>query len=251
MKAADTSRLQSTKTENGMSKIALVSLDKFFYFTMSWLVLAVVAYGFVPTLGERLLHPPAPRPLILYGHAIIFTSWVFLFIVQSTFVRAANIRWHRRLGVAGVVLGGILPLYGTATAIVMQDWDSASFLSLPFNDMLTFAISFGLAIYWRRKPEFHRRLMIIASCCLTGAAFARFPSELMPFPWFYAGVDLLILLGVLRDLVVNRKVHVVYRHGLPAMMIAQALSLYLFLGKPAVWLTFVHLLVRQGGLAGE
>jgi hypothetical protein len=222
------------------------SFDKFFYFAMSLLVLAVVAIGFVPTIGERLLHPPTPRPLILYGHAIIFSSWVLLFVAQSALVRTANIRMHRRLGVAGAILGGILPVYGVATAIVMQDRDGASFLSLPFNDMLTFATAFWLAIYWRRKPEFHRRLMIIATCCLTGAAFARFPPSIVPSPWFYAGVDILILLAVLRDLIVIKTVHVVYRYGMPLIVVTQGLAVYLFLGAPSMWLRFVHLLVKQG-----
>jgi hypothetical protein len=59
-----------------------------------------------------------------------------------------------------------------------------------------------MAIYWRDRPEFHRRLMLIATCELTAAAFVRFPQVFHSWPWFYAGVDLLVFLGVLRDLIV-------------------------------------------------
>jgi hypothetical protein len=75
--------------------------------------------------------------------------------------------------------------------------------------MIAFCTAFALAIRWRKKPEFHRRLMLVASCCLTAAAFARFPFITITEIRWYGGVDLLILLGVLHDLVVIRKVHAV------------------------------------------
>jgi hypothetical protein len=43
--------------------------------------------------------------------------------------------------------------------------------------LTSFTIPFVLAICWRRKPELHRRLMLIASCALTAAAFVRFPGR--------------------------------------------------------------------------
>lgn len=61
----------------------------------------------------------------------------------------------------------------------------------------------------------------MASCGLTAAAFVRFPAMFHPWPWYYVGVDLLVLLGVLRDLIVNRRVHAVYLCGLPILIVAQ------------------------------
>jgi uncharacterized membrane protein YozB (DUF420 family) len=226
-------------------------LDRFFYLGMSLLVAAVVIFGFSHTIGANLLHPDKPRPWILPIHATVFSSWVVLFITQSALVRSSKVGLHRRLGMFGAVLGGILPLLGVATALVMQLWHeqqgdsaNAASLSLPFNDMLTFSIAFGLAVYWRRRPEFHRRLMLIATCCLLGAAFARFPLSMVPENGFYACVDLLILLGVLRDLVVTRRVHEVYRYGLPCMMATQALAQYLLLATPPLWLAITHRIMQ-------
>jgi hypothetical protein len=183
-------------------------------------------------------------------HAIVFSSWVVVFMAQSALVSGSKVTWHRRLGMFGAVLGGFLPVLGVATALVMQRWhdqqgviDDAG-LSLPFNDMLTFSIAFGLAIYWRRRREFHRRLMLIATCCLMGAAFARFPESMVPGNGFYACVDLLILLGIVRDLLVMRRVHEVYRYGLPCMMASQTLAQYLMLAKPALWLAITRQIVQ-------
>lgn len=51
----------------------------------------------------------------------------------------------------------------------------------------------------------------------------------------YSGVDGLIVLGVVRDLIVNRKVHVVYRYALPALIVFQAVMIQLWLRHPAWW----------------
>jgi hypothetical protein len=226
------------------------SLDRFFYLGMALLVAAVVIFGFSHTIGGNLLHPDTPRPWILPIHAIVFSSWVALFITQSALVRASKVAVHRRLGIFGAALGGILPFLGVTTALVMQHWHDQgqvandAGLSLPFNDMLTFSIAFGLAICWRRRPEFHRRLMLIATCCLTGAAFARFPESMVPDNAFYACVDLLVLLGILRDFVVTRRVHAVYRYGLPCMMASQAVAQYLMLARPPLWLAMTHRIMQ-------
>ena len=63
--------------------------------------------------------------------------------------------------------------------------------------------------------------MLIATCGLTAAAFVRFPAMFHPWPWYYAGVDVLILLAVMRDLVVNRRVHPIYLWALPTLVVAQ------------------------------
>jgi hypothetical protein len=49
-------------------------------------------------------------------------------------------------------------------------------LMIPLFDMVAFPSAFALAIYSRKRPEFHRRLKLIAACALTAAAFGRFPS---------------------------------------------------------------------------
>jgi hypothetical protein len=82
--------------------------------------------------------------------------------------------------------------------------------------------------------------MLIASCALTVAAFARFPRTLVPADTWYAGVDLLIGLGLLRDWIVDGRVHRAYAIGLPAVMAGQALALYLALAAPTGWLALLR-----------
>ncbi len=90
----------------------------------------------------------------------------------------------------------------------------ATFMIIPFYDMLAFGALLALAIAWRKKPELHRRLLFIATCSLMDAPFGRF--DLIYYnSLFFVCVDLLILLGVGRDLLVDRRIHKVYRYALP------------------------------------
>src|SRR5437773_11275651 len=80
-------------------------------------------------------------------------------------------------------------------ALKLHQANTKADLVVPRFDMVAFSIPFALAVYWRKKPEIHRRLILVATCALTAAAFGRFPGNLLPPVFFYAGVDLLILLG--------------------------------------------------------
>jgi hypothetical protein len=222
-------------------------VDKYFYFAMSLLLVAIVISGFGQTVNANLLHPDVPRPSILWIHAATFSVWVLFFVLQSALVRTHNVRVHRTLGWFGLGLGAFMIPLGLTTALIMTRFhvhqlhqpQEALFMSIQFNDMLCFTTFFALAIYWRKKPELHRRFIFIATSVLMAAAFGRFP-YLANHNIFYIGVDAVILLGVVRDLLVNRRVHNIYRIALPALIITQSTAIYLFLRAPAWWASLSH-----------
>ncbi len=162
-------------------------LDKYFYLCMSLLIAVTVVYGFSHTVDKNLIHPAVPRPFILYVHAAVFSGWLIFFILQSTLVLTHNVPLHRRIGWFGAALGVAIPAVGFPTAVVMGRFNilhslnakAAADLLIPFFDMFAFSIPFALAIYWRRKSEFHRRLILMATCALTAAAFGRFPPQIL------------------------------------------------------------------------
>jgi hypothetical protein len=157
-------------------------LCRYFYFAMSLLLAAIVVAGFKRTVNDNLFHPAVPRPFILWIHASAFTGWAIFFICQSTLVRIHKVSWHRSIGWFGAGLATVMVPLGIATAIVMARFDTVqlhqssagAFLSIPFYDMIAFGVCVALAIYWRTKPELHRRLIFIATCGLMDAAFGRF-----------------------------------------------------------------------------
>jgi len=224
--------------------------ERYFYFTMSLVIAVVVIYGFSHTINENLFHPAYPRPFVLYLHAAIFTGWVVLLITQSALIRTRNLRLHRKLGLCALALAIALPIIGIATGVAMARFntlhgstDAPEFLIVPFFDMVAFTIVVGLAIAWRRRPEYHRRLMFLATCALTIAAFNRFPARIVPDNWGYAGVDALILLGVGRDLFVTKRIHPVYLYGLPLLITGQVVTMYIFLAKQPEWMVIARRII--------
>ena len=205
-------------------------LDKYFYFCMSLLILVLVTVMFSTTVPARLFHPKIAPPYIVWLHGAVFYGWVLFFFLQSSLVKIRKTRWHRTVGWFGLALGIAVVGLGVSTTIIMhrfkfltlhQDQDAIISISVPLWDMVCFAVVFSLAILWRKKLEYHRRLMLIASCALTAAAWGRLPESVLPGFWFYAGVDLLIIMGAVRDFLVNRKIHRVYLIALPLFIAGQ------------------------------
>jgi hypothetical protein len=224
--------------------------EKYFYQGMSLLIAGVVVYGFSNTIDRKLVHAHPRPPILLWVHAFVFSSWVVFFILQSALVRIRKVKLHRTMGWLGAALAATMVVLGFWVAPVMARFDTIqlhrpnrdAFLIVPLLDILAFAIFLGLAILWRKKPERHRRLMLIGSCVLTGAAFGRMPLMHAPLQ-FYGGIDGLILLGVLRDLWVSRRVHTVYLIALPLLVATQAITTHIFLHSTAFWIRIAHSLI--------
>lgn len=226
-------------------------LDRYFYFAMSLFVAAIVVWGFSHSVDANLLHAAVPRPFLLWMHAAVFSGWVVFFIFQSTLIRTHRVRWHRTAGWFGAALGTSMIFLGTATAIVMGRFDTVqlhlpgmdAFLIIPFFDMAAFAVCFGLAVYWRRKPEIHRRLIFIATCGLLDAAFGRI-DFLFNHDLIYWCLDGVILLGIVRDLLVNRRIHPVYRIALPVLVVSQAFVIHTFRSGSSWWVRIGHAILQ-------
>jgi hypothetical protein len=227
---------------------------KHFYFVMSLLIAAIVVYAFSHTVGDRLIHAVPRRPVLLWVHGIVFSAWVAFYILQSALVRLRKVALHRTVGWIGAALGVAVILVGFRVPVVMAQFAitylhreagaAHAFLAIPFLDMVTFTTCFALAVLWRTKPELHRRLMLIATCALTAAAFGRMGMiRSIPPLGFYFGVDALILLGAVRDLVVNRRIHTVYLTTVPLLVPAQAAAVYIAEHQSAFWLRIMDKLI--------
>jgi len=242
---SSTGTLEVTKTERLRS-----TLGQYFYLFMSLLIAAIVISAFSRTIDRRLIHAVPVRPWVLYLHGIVFFGWVIFFIIQAALVRVHKVKVHRMLGWFGVTLGVVIPVLGMWTSIAMDRFEIfhlhirqfSPFLALQIHDLAAFAIFLALAIVWRKKPEFHRRTILLASCMLTGAAFARLPFSGLMRNYHY--MDMLILLGVLRDLIVNRRVHPVYGYAFPALIVGQTTAMHLFLSAPSWWVSITDAILR-------
>ena len=222
-------------------------LSRYFYFTMTLVMTGIVVAGFSRTVGDNLFHAKPPRPTLLWLHGAAFSAWMAFFIAQSGLVRVRRVSWHRFLGWFGAALAAAMVVLGCIINVVMTRFhtvqlhepDGSSFMSIPYVDMLIFGVCVGLAIYWRKRPDYHRRLMFIATCQLMDAGIGRF-AFVFNNNLFYPALDLLIVLGMLRDLVVEGRVHKVYLYALPAMIVLQTLATWLWRANPAWWQSVTH-----------
>ena len=217
-------------------------LDKYFYFSMSLLIAAIVVYGFSHTIGTNLLHPLVARPTLLWFHGGVFSMGGVLHIPVGAGEDA-----ERAVASSDGLVRSCARGRDTGSRDLRRDHHGAlqhaPFASCRCGDVHAGAIQRYLLLhpdvlarhYWRREREFHRRLVLMATCALTAAAFGRFPQNVLPGIVFYLGVDVLILLGVARDLIVDRRVHPVYAWGLPALVVCQFAAMYLILTVPAWW----------------
>jgi len=150
-------------------------LSRYFYFCTSLVMAGLVVWGFSHTVDAQLLHANPPRPLLLWFHGSVFTAWIVLFITQSALVRVRKVSIHRALGWFGAALAATVVVSGFIVSVVMLRFDItvlhrktvASFLSVLWCDMIIFGACMALAIYFRKRPEYHRRLISwpVASLC--------------------------------------------------------------------------------------
>ena len=234
---------KETSTSSGFKTF----LSQYFYLCMSGVMAALVIAGFSRTVNDNLIHANPPRPLLLWMHGAAFSTWVVFFIAQSALVRVRKVNVHRTLGWFGAGLAATMTVLGFTIAVVMARFDTfvlhqkgaASFLSIPFEDMIVFGTCMALAIHWRRRPDFHRRLIFIASCQLMDAAVGRF-DVIFNHSLFYPCLDGLILLGVMRDWLVEGRVHKVYLYALPPLIVLQSISVYAWRINPGWWQTITN-----------
>jgi hypothetical protein len=226
-------------------------IDKYFYLAMSLLMIAIVVWGFGHTVNDVLFRPAVARPRILWVHSATFFAWLLLFLLQSALVRTHNVRIHRTLGwfVAGV--GVLMIPLGVTTALILGHFDvtvlheagADAFEFISFGDMAIFTVWLTLGILWRRKPALHRPIFFIATCGLIGAAFGRVPYLVAPHNLSYVCVDAVIALGLLRDLLVDRRIPRLYLIALPPLALAQYGIVYMITTPPRWWLTAAHTLM--------
>ncbi len=239
-----------------LTKVRTGAYDRLFYSSMAVLMALTVFVGFSTTYylrfsGDAPLKTLSGGPVttLVHVHAALFTTWVLLFIVQTSLVAAHRVAMHRRLGIAGAVLAAAMIVAGTLLAIATAARGSAPagmtalpFLIIPLADIALFTTFITMAIFKRRDKDAHKRLMLLAYTSVIVAAVARVPGVIKLGPPAFFGLALLfILAGVAHDLISRGRVHRVYIWG-GALFIA-SVPLRLAISSTGAWLSFAKFLV--------
>ena len=225
--------------------------DRRLYILAAIVTPLIVLAGFARTYYLKpFFNTPDLPGRIVHLHGIVMTAWVLLFITQVSLVATRRTRVHQRLGIAGGVLAALVVIVGILTALFAAARGATpgppalAFLVVPLGDMLVFSVLIGLALYFRRKLQVHKRLMLLAAINLLTPAIARIPLSFIanggPLA-FFGLTDLVLLAFVAYDTIKHRRLHPVFLWG--SIFIIAMQPLRLLLAGTSVWMNFAAALV--------
>lgn len=226
------------------------TLERAFYLGMAVLMCICVFIGFSPTYFQAgMLRAPLPSP-ILHVHGAVFTLWMLLFTVQAALISARRVKWHRALGTVAfclppvmIVLGVIAAVDALRRGVQIGPLDPSVSFAIPAIGLICFVIVIYASWRARRRPDAHKRLILLATAGLVEAAFGRFPwvrLGLPPAAGALTGLGILILLVILYDLVSLHRIHGSTMWAAPLTFIVNALAVPI--GMTAAWHAFAALL---------
>jgi hypothetical protein len=213
-----------------------------FYLGLSLFMVAIVLAGFWPSYFGPMLRGNVARPLVIQLHGIVFVGWMALLVFQVAVAARGNVRLHRRIGQWGIAYGWLVLLMGLAASLaapVMHanagDWTrdrAAGFLLTPLGDMALFGSFFGAAVWYKSRPEIHKRLMVVATVALLFAAVGRMGIETKPTLFELVWLSP-VFAGMAYDLIARRRVHPAYIVGLVGLFVG---SMRVLLEDKEAWL---------------
>lgn len=208
-------------TAAALARVGLPA-ERRFYLGMMAAIWAVVLVGFAQSFFLRPFFPKVVAPVepIFYIHGALFFSWLTLLAIQTTLIATGDTAAHRRLGLAGFVLAPLMLVMGlyAATLAARRPTGFTGVVDPPLHFygvlvvwIAVFFVFAGLALLWRKRPQTHKRLMLLAALILAEAGITRFPvapintaaTEIVAF-WFT--VPFLIPL-VVWDFATLRRLH--------------------------------------------
>jgi hypothetical protein len=221
--------------------------DHAFFETMAVLFAATVFLGFSHTYYSAGVFRAPLASRILHIHGAIFSTWIILLAVQATLVTSGQVRIHRRLGIAGMFIAGLVVIFGILAAgdSMARLGSRATSLALsfsitPFTDMLVFAMLAGSAFYLRRDSPTHKRLIVLATIAMMRAAIVRWP---FAFVFHSQGKAILIsylfvVMLLVYDLWSTHKIHRATLWGTAFLVVVHAVRIPI--GQTETWHSFAR-----------
>jgi hypothetical protein len=208
---------------------------RYFYLGAAVVLAVLVLPAFTRTYwapmarGELALHPA------VHVHAVLFFLWIALLITQAALQMRGRIAAHRALGLAGIALAALMVFSGILASIaslkagIVGPRPQAVRLAagLSFGGMLLFSGFIIAAIANLRRPEWHRRLILIGTISILQAAIARWimliPNINQPQRVLIGAVivDSLLVGIALLDARSQKRFHPAWAIGLAAMLFVQ------------------------------
>jgi uncharacterized membrane protein len=212
-----------------------------YFLPAAFIALGVVLIGFWKTFVVPSFQGTFTAPPIIYIHGALLFLWTLFLLTQSILIRQKNLRLHRKLGWVGPALAIAVAISTIAAGVYVLRRDVAagggrvavsSFLGVLSTPVIFTALVMAGVIY-RKRPEVHKRLMLLAMISVLWAAFGRFRHYFPPFEQsllVFQGILPLsmILIVMLWEKLAKGRIHAVYYFvGLP-LLVESLAEIYFF-----------------------
>ena len=241
-----------------------------FYAWMTAACVATAFLGFIPTYWRPMAAGTFAANPIVHLHGFVMFSWTLFALVQTSLVPAGRVALHREVGLAGISLATAITLIALLAALnsernsaaVAGGADAAeAFLIVPLAVILTFAVLFALAIANIKRPDLHKRYMLLATISILNAPVARpiltwvftesapggTPPVWINVPACYLSY-LLIIPPMVFDWRTRGRVHSIYLVALPVLMFVAWVVIPI--SETSVWHHFARFYMTLAGTVG-
>lgn len=200
---------------------------RYFYVGVSAFVVVFTFVAFTRSYWAPMASGSLGMHAAFHAHATLFFAWTLFFLTQTILAARGRVLLHRELGMLGVALAGAMVFSGVLAVIVNLSLlmntprervvMGASILGL--TAMILFTAYMTAAVANIRRPEWHKRLMVLATFSILQAVVARYvlliPDLIQPHRALISATitDLLLLAVIFADTRINGRVHPVYLAG--------------------------------------
>ena len=233
---------------------AIRTESRYFYVWMAGAFILVAFGGFLPTYWAPVVAGTFHAPPIIHIHGMLMFTWTCFYFVQTALVASGRTIDHRSWGLAGIALFSVIAcaiLVGEM-AVIKRDaaagmGDAARrFAAVTLCAWPLMVSLFALAIINVRRPQVHKRLMLLLMAAMMTPAIARVFLTMLAPPGAAAGgppppfvsippglvADLFIVVAIVFDWRTRGRPHPVYLYG-GAAIVAQQVLTVLFATTPA------------------
>ncbi len=212
--------------------------DRTFFLTFVAACWLGVLLGFGPATANRLRGgADYAAPLILHVHAAAFMGWILLLTTQVLLVRQGRQAVHRRLGRVAFLLIPVMVVSALMSEVISQrfyverDPENLRFFIIPLFYVAAFAVLSSAAVARRGDSPSHKRLILLATTVIVGAAYARVwgadieaalgAGLAATFVSTFFATDTILVAALGYDLATRGRIHAAYLTAVPILLVCQ------------------------------
>ncbi|MBS1752831.1 MAG: hypothetical protein KF741_11435 [Ferruginibacter sp.] len=226
-------------------QIQKINKNRFTFFTaIAMIGIIAILVGFSKTFIIPLVSGTKTWPLTIYAHAFFVFGWVIIFLTQSLLIQNKKYKIHIFIGrwAAFIAVGAAISIIPASLFQIERELKeglgqtaiSSIVGSLASASMFLILVTLG--ILNRKRPQVHKRFMLLATILLIWPAWFRwrhyFPSVERPDIWFAVVLsDSLILVAFIWDWLKNKYIHPALFYGGLFIIAENVMEILLFDSK--------------------